>query len=50
MAEYIKKEKVERKPLPRVGTKFMVNGIEYEVVYSNSGQNRFSSRPCEGSY
>ena len=36
--------------LPAVGTKFMVGGQEYEVVYINEGKRRFSSVPCTGMY
>lgn len=47
-------EKVEEeKPkveLPEIGTKFMINGQEYRVVYRNEGKGRFSSEPCTGVY
>lgn len=49
MVTFVKNAK-EEKPLPKIGTKFMVNGAEYEVVYINEGQNRFSCQPCEGAY
>ncbi len=44
------KIKKETNPLPEIGTRFMVNGINYMVCYVNKGQNRFSSEPCEGGY
>lgn len=43
------KEK-EKPKLPKMGTKFMVEGQEYKVVYINEGKNRFSAEPCEGVY
>jgi len=43
------KEK-EKPKLPKIGTKFMVEGQEYKVVYINEGKNRFSAEPCEGMY
>jgi len=39
-----------KKPLPKIGTKFMVNGQEYEVKFINEGQHRFSAEPCEAAY
>jgi len=42
--------KEEDAKLPEVGTKFMVNGQEYEVVYLNLGKKRFTSVPCVGVY
>jgi len=45
------KEKEKEKPkLPKIGTKFMIEGQEYKVVYINEGKNRFSAEPCEGVY
>ena len=41
-----KKEKV----LPKIGTKFMVDGQMYKVTYINFGQGRFSSEPCDNHY
>jgi hypothetical protein len=46
----IKKSDKEKPKLPEIGKKFMVEGIEYEVVYKNDGKNRFSAQPCQGSY
>jgi hypothetical protein len=37
-------------PLPEIGTKFMVGGHEYKVIYINPGQHRFSCEPCKGLY
>jgi len=37
-------------PLPKIGTKFMITGQEYEVCYINEGRCRFSARPCKGIY
>jgi len=45
----VKKEE-EKSKLPKIGTKFMVEGQEYKVVYLNEGKNRFSAEPCEGVY
>jgi len=53
MEEIEKKESEQKKKeivLPEVGTKFMVNGNEYEVVYINEGRKRFTAVPCEGMY
>jgi len=40
----------EEPKLPAHGTKFMINGQEYEVVYINEGKHRFTSVPCTGMY
>lgn len=45
----LKSEKTEE-VLPPIGTKFMVNGEEYKVVYINEGKKRFTSSPCSGQY
>ena len=37
-------------PLPELGTKFMVLGHEYKIVYINDGKHRFSCEPCKGIY
>ncbi len=37
-------------PLPEIGSKFMLNGHEYKVIYINDGQHRFSCEPCKGIY
>ena len=37
-------------PLPEMGSKFMLNGHEYKVIYINAGQHRFSCEPCKGVY
>ena len=36
--------------LPKIGTKFMVEGQSYKVTYLNAGRGRFSAEPCEGQY
>jgi len=45
-----KVERAEEPSFPPIGTKFMVHGIEYEVIYINRGQGRFSAKPCKGAY
>ena len=47
-----KKEEVKpKKPeLPKEGTRFMINGVNYRICYVNKGQNRFSAEPCKGGY
>jgi hypothetical protein len=37
-------------PLPEMGTKFMLWGNEYKVIYINEGKHRFSCEPCKGVY
>ena len=43
-------DKKELPPLPKMGTKFMIEGHEYKVVWLNPGKNRFSAEPCKGVY
>ena len=42
-----KKEKIV---LPKIGTKFMIEGKEYKVNYINEGKARFTAIPCQGVY
>jgi len=35
----------EKTPLPQVGIKFYVEGVEYKVTYVNEGKRRFSATP-----
>jgi hypothetical protein len=50
-AKVIKKSDKQEKPkLPVIGKKFMVEGVEYEVIYVNDGKHRFSAQPCQGQY
>jgi hypothetical protein len=37
----------EKPPLPQIGTKFYIEGIEYKVTYVNEGKRRFSSTPTQ---
>lgn len=37
----------EKTPLPQVGIKFYVEGIEYKVTYVNEGKRRFSATPTQ---
>ena len=48
----VKTKEVTKKdiPLPEMGSKFMLNGHEYKVIYINSGQHRFTCEPCKGVY
>ena len=48
--EKINQEVDEKPKLPEIGTKFMVDGQEYEVVYLNVGKSRFTAAPCKGMY
>lgn len=48
--ETLEKDKKEEGILPPIGTKFMVSGKEYKVVYLNPGKKRFSAIPCSGQY
>jgi hypothetical protein len=47
---HISKFEKTKEILPPIGTKFMVNGEEYKVVYINIGKKRFTSTPCSGQY
>jgi len=37
----------EKTPLPQVGIKFYVEGVEYKVIYVNEGKRRFSATPTQ---
>lgn len=37
----------EKTPLPQVGIKFYVEGVEYKVTYVNEGKRRFSATPTQ---
>jgi len=36
--------------LPQVGTRFMIEGNSFKVVYVNEGKKRFSASPVDGQY
>jgi len=36
--------------LPSVGTRFMIAGKSFEVVYLNEGKGRFTAKPIKGQY
>jgi len=48
----IEEQKTDKKEiiLPKIGTKFMIEGNSYKVTYLNVGRGRFSAEPCEGQY
>ena len=48
--EHNNDKKHDKVILPNIGTKFMVNGINYKVTYTNEGKKRFSAEVCEGQY
>lgn len=37
--------KKEKTPLPEVGTRFFIDGVEYKITYVNEGKSRFSAIP-----
>lgn len=48
--EQVDEKELKMIPLPAIGTKFMVDGHEYKVVYINEGKGRFSCERCKGVY
>lgn len=43
-------KKDENVPLPELNKIFMLDGIEYRVVYINEGKNRFTCCPAKQVY